>query len=563
MTGGTSAPRAVESPHDGTLRPRPPSRRAGRRSGSASTSSTCPTPRPARTPRRPVLRARDAALPLGGAAHGPRQELHDGRRRHALPAPARRPRHAPDGLRRVRAAGRERGHPLGPPPGRVDPREHRRHPPPDEADGLVDRLEPRALDRRSGVLPLDAVDLPAPVRGRPRVPQERGRQVVPERPDGAGQRAGDRRALRALRRRGRGAHAGAVVLQDHRLRRPAAGRPRAGELARAGRDDAAQLDRPLARRRGRVRGSTTAPTCMCSPPGPTRSSAPRSSCSRPSTRGRSSWPTRSEHSQAVADYIRHAAGRSAVERAEAQREDRRLHRPLRHEPGERRADPGVGGRLRPGRVRHRRDHGRARPRRARLRVRRGARARDPAGGGSRAAPSLRRTSPTSAHSQDEVLDQLGRVHRHGRPGRRRRRSSPGSRPTAAARARSPTACATGCCHASATGAARSRSCTARAAGSWPFPTTSCRWSCPTSRTSRRAAARRWRRPRTGCGRSARPAAAPPRARRTRWTRSSTRPGTTCATPTRTTTRPRSAARPSTRGCPSTSTSAGSSTRSCT
>ena len=74
------------------------------------------------------------------------------------------------------------------------------------------------------------------------------------------------------------------------------------------------------------------------------------------------------------------------------REDRRLHRPVRHEPGERRADPGVGGRLRPGRVRHRRDHGRARPRRARLRVRRGARARDPAGGRAarRRAPGRRR-----------------------------------------------------------------------------------------------------------------------------------------------------------------------------
>ena len=78
---------------------------------------------------------------------------------------------------------------------------------------------------RAGVLPLDAVDLPAPVRGGPRVPQERRRQLVPERPDRAGERAGHRRALRALRHRGRGAHAGAVVLQDHRLRRPAAGRP--------------------------------------------------------------------------------------------------------------------------------------------------------------------------------------------------------------------------------------------------------------------------------------------------------------------------------------------------
>ena len=73
-------------------------------------------------------------------------------------------------------------------------------------------------------------------------------QVVPGRPDRAGQRAGDRRPLRALRQPGRGAHARAVVLPHHRLRRPAAGRHGAARgLARARADDAAQLDRPLAR----------------------------------------------------------------------------------------------------------------------------------------------------------------------------------------------------------------------------------------------------------------------------------------------------------------------------
>ena len=55
----------------------------------------------------------------------------------------------------------------------------------------------------------------------------------------------------------------------------------------------------------------------------------------------------------------------------------------------------------------------------------------------------------------------------------------------------------------------------------------------------------------------------PGARPTRWTRSSTRRGTSCATPTRRTTRRRSAARRSTRGCRSTSTSAASSTPSST
>ena len=120
--------------------------------------------------------------------------------------------------------------------------------------GLVDRLDARAVHVRARLLPLDAVDLPAAVRGRPGLPQERGRQVVPQRPDGAGQRAGDRRPLRALRRRGRGQEPGAVVLQDHRLRAAAAGRPGRGAMAGAGRDHAAQLDRPQRGRRGHVPG---------------------------------------------------------------------------------------------------------------------------------------------------------------------------------------------------------------------------------------------------------------------------------------------------------------------
>ena len=49
-------------------------------------------------------------------------------------------------------------------------------------------------------------------------------QLVSQRQDRARQRAGHQRPLRALRDRGRAADAGAVVLPDHRVRRPAAGR---------------------------------------------------------------------------------------------------------------------------------------------------------------------------------------------------------------------------------------------------------------------------------------------------------------------------------------------------
>ena len=162
----------------------------------------------------------------------------------------------------------------------------------------------------------------------------------------------DRRALRALRHRGRGAHARPVVLQDHRLRRPAARRPGARAVARAGRDDAAQLDRALARGRGRTSRSTTAPSSRSSRPGPTRSSARRSSCSRRSIR----WPARSPTAGARRGGRRLRPPRGGPLGGRARRgarEDRRLHRPARHQPGERRADPGVGRRLRPGRVRHR------------------------------------------------------------------------------------------------------------------------------------------------------------------------------------------------------------------
>ena len=94
--------------------------------------------------------------------------------------------------------------------------------------------------------------VPEVPRARAGLPQEQPGQLVPQRPDRAGQRAGRRRPLRALRRRGHQARADPVVLQDHRLRPAAAGRHGAagGHLARAGADRAAQLDRPV---RGRAR----------------------------------------------------------------------------------------------------------------------------------------------------------------------------------------------------------------------------------------------------------------------------------------------------------------------
>ena len=117
------------------------------------------------------------------------------------------------------------------------------------------RLVQGARLLRSGLLPLEPVALPADVGARPRVPQDRARQLVPGLPDGAGQRAGRGRPLRALRGPRRDPRPDAVVLPGHRLRRAAARRARRpAALVRARQDDAAQLDRPLRGRRDPVRG---------------------------------------------------------------------------------------------------------------------------------------------------------------------------------------------------------------------------------------------------------------------------------------------------------------------
>ena len=59
--------------------------------------------------------------------------------------------------------------------------------------GLL-RLVAPAADLRPGLLPLEPVAVPALLRARPGLPQGRLRQLVPGRPDRAGQRAGHRRA---------------------------------------------------------------------------------------------------------------------------------------------------------------------------------------------------------------------------------------------------------------------------------------------------------------------------------------------------------------------------------
>ena len=94
--------------------------------------------------------------------------------------------------------------------------------------------------------------------------------------------------------RGRNARSGAVVLPHHGVRRRTARRHRgSGEVARKGPHDAAQLDRALGGGPGHVRArrGRRRRRSRCSPPASTRSTAPPSCCSAPSTRWCRRWPT--------------------------------------------------------------------------------------------------------------------------------------------------------------------------------------------------------------------------------------------------------------------------------
>ncbi len=270
--------------------------------------------------------------------------------------------------------------------------------------------------------------------------------MVPERPDRAGQRAGDRRPLRALRRRGRGAQPGAVVLPHHRVRgRAAAGDGAAGVLARARPDHAAQLDRSLRGRRPAVprRGDRPRHRGVHHPPG--------HAVRRHVLRRRSRAPAGAR--AGARDAARGGGARLCKarrcahdRRARGEGARRRLHGPLRDQPGRRVADPDLGRRLRADGVRHRRDHGRPRARPAGLRVRAAVRAarqgRRRAGRRrGRGRRRVRRTTPPTRCWSTRRSSAACRARR------RRRRSSSGSSSGSAPGRRSTSACATGCCHA--------------------------------------------------------------------------------------------------------------------
>ncbi len=289
-----------------------------------------------------ALRADDVPLPQRRPAHGACRGDRAPRRHRPLLVAAWLRGAQPDGLGLLRPAGRERRDPQRRAPGDLYLRQHRDPGRELQAVRRELRLVPPAAHLRPGVLPLDPVALPALLRARSGLPQGQPGQLVPQRPDGAGQRAGRRRPLRALRRRGHQARAQPVVLQDHRLRPGAARRPRrpGADLARPGGHRPAQLDRPL---RGRARHlprrrpadrrlhHAAGHAVRRDVHGHRRRRAPgrRAGLRRPAP-GAGGLPGRG------AQGLRH---RPPLHRAA---QDRRRPGRHRHEPGQRRADPRLG-----------------------------------------------------------------------------------------------------------------------------------------------------------------------------------------------------------------------------
>ena len=162
----------------------------------------------------------------------------------------------------------------------------------------------------------------------------------------------------------------AVVLQNHRLRRPLARRPRGHRLARADQADAAQLGRTL-----RGRGTRLSRGRPSGQGGPLLHHPPRHGLRRivHGARAGASAGRRGHHSPASprGGGVRHAGAPPERDRTalDGQGKNRRLHRRVRAQPVQRQARADLYRRLRPDGLWHRRDHGRSRRGSARLRVR--------------------------------------------------------------------------------------------------------------------------------------------------------------------------------------------------
>ncbi len=378
-----------------------------------------------------VLLPRDVRVSLGPCPRGTRAQLHHRRRGGAPEAPAGLQRAAPVRVGRVRPAGGERRHQERHPSRDLHAREHRAHEGAVAAPRHQLRLGARAGHVPARLLPLEPVAVHPHVRARPGLSPPLDRELVSGRPHGAGQRAGRRRRLLALRHHGRAEGPGAVVLPHHGLRRrPAGERRRAVAVARQGAHDAAQLDRPIrgrarelrARRlAGRHRGLHDPHRHHLRRHVP--DAGPGASPGRPVRRRGARSQSRPRPDRAVP---RPGPRRPGEWRGG---EGRLLHRPLRDQSLQRRTRAGLGRELRPRRIRHRRRDGRAVRRPARLRVRAQVRPADPRGDRSgRGRTRARRGRHDRVAAGGRAARELGRLrraHLGGRPpAAHRRREGP-------------------------------------------------------------------------------------------------------------------------------------------
>ena len=227
---------------------------------------------------------------------------------------------APDGLRRVRPARRERRDPGGRPPARDHRAQHRGDPQPDAAHGLGDRLGARGLDRtsptttagRSGSSCASSsaaspTGKEAPVKWCPNDQTVLANEQVI---DGRCERCGAEVEARNLEQWFFRITDYADALLDEM--------DAARAVARARPDDAAQLDRPLRGRRGRLpdRGARRGDPGLHDAAG----HALRRDVLRPRARApaRRAAGRGTEHERGRRDYVRHAA-RAADRRARRRR----------------------------------------------------------------------------------------------------------------------------------------------------------------------------------------------------------------------------------------------------
>ena len=358
--------------------------------------------------------------PSGGRpARRPSGGLHRHRHPGPLPPHARLQRPAPDGLGRLRPARRAVRHRDRHASARHHAEEHRHLPPADQDARLQLRLGPRGRHHRSRITSSGrsgsscSSSTPGTTRSR-----SSGRPIArvadPGRGAGAGRGGGARLPATASgwRTRPRCRSTGAPrwarcwpTRKSSTASRSAAAIPscacrcgsgccaspptpsgcwttwsRSTGPSRSRRCSATGSAGARARRsisRCQPEAPARATASASSPRGPTRCSAPPTWCWPPSIR----WSTRitTPEQRAAVEAVPgrgRAQERPGAHRA-GQEEDRRLHRRLRHQPGQQRDDPDLDRRLRADQLRHRRDHGRAGPRRARLRVRQAVQPADP------------------------------------------------------------------------------------------------------------------------------------------------------------------------------------------